>query len=119
MLYIVTELRRLINCNTVQVLVGPEKIFYNVHEPIFGLYSPVMNRMITGRAIGQLCLLLPDVSVDTFVQFSEFAYTGDYSLAWADEEPLEESEHSSDASEIGYEDSIGTENIEKLHFAVG
>ena len=70
-------------------LVGRDRRLLTVHSSLIAHHSEsldlLVNEYISEAKVG--CALLEDVEEQTFVQFSQYAYTGDYSAADPDIRP--------------------------------
>lgn len=64
-------------------MVGEEKKEFFIHKELIAAQSPVLKALVNGRMreAHEGRIEWPDVSVDTFVRFAEFAYSRDYKEA--------------------------------------
>lgn len=61
-------------------VVGPEHKEYTIHSALVAQQSPVLNALVNGQmkeAIERR-VIWEDIDEETFIRFSQFAYTGDY-----------------------------------------
>ncbi|KAF4453642.1 triacylglycerol lipase [Fusarium austroafricanum] len=66
-----------------EFIVGHEKKKFFLHSSIVACQSESLEKLINGgmKEANERCATLPDVDSDTFVRFSQYAYTGDYQAA--------------------------------------
>lgn len=63
-------------------LVGPEKASIYVHSDLVEQHSRTLGALVSGgmTEAAERCAYLEDIDETTFIQFVEYAYTGDYSV---------------------------------------
>lgn len=71
--------RRTIDSPLVDFIVGEEDNTFSLHREAIASISPAFKAMIDATRFRPI--EWPDVQVDTFASFAQFAYTGNYSLA--------------------------------------
>ncbi|KAM0280234.1 hypothetical protein ACHAQH_004192 [Verticillium albo-atrum] len=71
---------KIVNSEPFKFLVGPSKAEFEIHASLVAEQSPALARLVTGDFIEarERRASWRDVDVDTFIRFSQFAYTGDY-----------------------------------------
>ncbi|KAH6876842.1 hypothetical protein B0T10DRAFT_584842 [Thelonectria olida] len=64
-------------------LVGCDKRQFLIHSAVVACQSQALDKLINGdlREASERCVRWPDVDPETFVRFSQYAYTGDYLTA--------------------------------------
>jgi len=64
-------------------LVGRDRRLFTVHSSLIAHHSEPLDVLVNGymSEAKEGCALLEDVEEQTFVQFSQYAYTGDYVAA--------------------------------------
>lgn len=70
----------------IRFIVGSEKKQFTIHSAVLTKLSTERDSMaimqtLENKGEGNTSITLEDVDVDTFIRFSEFAYTGDYTTA--------------------------------------
>jgi hypothetical protein len=62
--------------------VGPDQTAFNLHSCLATKLSPVFAALINGGMAESIAnrAILDDIDEETFVQFCEYAYTGDFSI---------------------------------------
>lgn len=64
-------------------LVGPDRKLFTIHTALVIHHSKPLGALLNGPMLEakEKCALLEDIDDDTFVRFSQYAYTGDYIAA--------------------------------------
>ena len=73
---------RVINSPLIEFLVGDEKESFFLHRKVVASLSPALRALVTGnmKEAQERQVVWPDVQVETFVLFAQFAYTKDFTI---------------------------------------
>ncbi|KAI9788409.1 MAG: hypothetical protein M1816_006934 [Peltula sp. TS41687] len=75
---------RIVGSTPFKFLVGPDRKPFTVHAALVAHHSKPLGALINGgmQESKEGCAVLEDVDEHTFVRFSQYAYTGNYTEAW-------------------------------------